>query len=230
MGTQRSLESWQHRYGVLSSVIVIVCMLVVPFGFCRAFGITLNFGALTPLIAYSVAMMCSFTIGEVIAYTPLLGPGSMYMCYITGNVTNQKIPCTLSALNIAGVERGSDQASAVSMVAVGVSSFTSMLLIFIGLMAFRPLTPILSSPVFTPMFNNVLPAIVGGLLGGSIIGNVKNYILPLVIAAFCAVATNLSMAAYMLITLGVLLVVNGYLFYRNTKKEKAASGSDGESK
>lgn len=215
------LERWQHKYGILSSIVVIICMCCVPLIFASYCGVKLDFGQLWPLIVYSTMMMCSFTIGEVIAYTPLLGPGSMYMCYITGNVTNQKIPCTLSALNICGVEKGTDEASSVSMVAVGVSAFTSMLLLFIGLMAYKPLAPVLSSPAFTKMSNNVLPAIVGGLLGGSLIGNWKNFILPLAVSAVLAVFTQMQMTAYMLVTLAVTIVFNLFVYYNKQKKTSA---------
>ena len=40
-------------------------------------------------------LMASYVLSEMIAFPPILGPGSLYLTYITGNLQNQKIPCAL---------------------------------------------------------------------------------------------------------------------------------------
>ena len=83
------------------------------------------------------------------------------MTYITGNLQNQKIPCALSAMSIAGIEAGSEKANAVSVVAVAVSSITTTVIIALGIVLMQPLTPVLNSAVLAPAFSNVVPAIFG---------------------------------------------------------------------
>lgn len=59
---------------------------------------------------------------------------------------NLKLPAVLNALKIADVKQGTQEADAVSGVAVAVSSLTTMIIIAIGALLLTPLKPILELP------------------------------------------------------------------------------------
>lgn len=42
-------------------------------------------------------------IAEVFTYAPMLGAGGTYLSFVTGNITNLKLPCGLNAMENAGV-------------------------------------------------------------------------------------------------------------------------------
>ncbi len=117
---------------------------------------------------------------EVLTYVPMLGAGGSYLAFITGNLTNLKVPCTITALNKVGAKPGTPEGEVVGTIAVAVSSIVTTLVIFIGILLIAPLTPILDSPVLKPAFDQILPALFGGL-GIALIGrNLKVSIAPIV--------------------------------------------------
>ncbi len=106
-----------------------------------------------------------WTVGliEVFTYIPMLGAGSSYLAFVTGNITNLKAPCAMSAMENAQVKAGTKEAEIISTIAVATSSIVTILIIALGVLMIVPLTPILESPALEPSFNNILPALFGAL-------------------------------------------------------------------
>ncbi len=117
---------------------------------------------------------------EALTYTPMLGPGASHLAFVTGNLTNLKIPCAMNALEISGVESGSEQGDILTVLSVASSALVTNLILVIGVLALVPLTPILSSPTLAPAFTNVVPALFGALGYMFISQNPKISILPIV--------------------------------------------------
>ena len=221
-----NFNSWVHQFGIASGLILMVLMIAVPTIICTVFDIWPDMAALMPTFVAIVLMFLPFCFAESIAYTPIIGAGSVYMAYITGNTTALKLPCALGALSIAQVDQGTDEANAVSLVAVGTSSITVMVMIVLGIVLAAPLYPILSSPTLKPAFDNVVPALMGALLGTNMFGKTKYYIAPMIVALVFGrlISKPLSMAYYMLIAIVVALVV-GFLIDKQQEKYMAERGS-----
>ncbi|WP_294337369.1 hypothetical protein [uncultured Clostridium sp.] len=158
-------EKKMHHDGRLYGWAMLIAICAFPLFASVSYGIWPDFKIIWPGILTMWILMASYVLSEMIAFPPILGPGSLYLTYITGNLQNQKIPCALSAMSIAGIEAGSEKANAVSVVAVAVSSITTTVIIALGIVLMQPLTPVLNSPVLAPAFSNVVPAIFGALAG-----------------------------------------------------------------
>ena len=106
-----------------------------------------------------------WTVGtiEVFTYTPMLGAGGSYLGFVTGNLTNLKVPCALNAMQSAGVEPGTEEGEVLSTIAIAVSSIVTTVIIILGVFMLNTLRPILESPMLAPAFANILPALFGGL-------------------------------------------------------------------
>ncbi len=106
-----------------------------------------------------------WTVGliEVFTYIPMLGAGSSYLAFVTGNITNLKAPCAMNAMENAKVKPGSKEGEIISTIAVATSSIVTILIIALGVLLIVPLTPILEDPALTPAFDNILPALFGAL-------------------------------------------------------------------
>ncbi|MDD4781164.1 MAG: hypothetical protein PHT02_11280 [Tissierellia bacterium] len=208
-------NNWVHNFGILSSLILIILMLAVPIVACTVFDMWPNLVGMIPTLIAIAMMFVPFCIGECIAYPPIIGPGSVYMAYITGNTSTLKLPCALNALSIAEVEKGTDEANAVSLIAVGVSSLTVIIIIILGIILSIPLYPVLNNPILAPGFGQVVPALMGALLGSTIVGNVKYYVAPLIVAIWFEYFTSVGFEFYMLISIAVSMFVGYYL---NKKK------------
>lgn len=172
-------------------------------------------GFLKGLVAIAPMFWAVGTI-EVITYVPMLGAGGSYLGFITGNLTNLKVPCTITALNKVGAKPGTPEGEVVGTIAVAVSSIVTTAIIIIGVLLIAPLTPILDSPALKPAFDQILPALFGGL-GVALIGqNLKVSIAPIVsmIILFVCVPSLASSGAIFVPVAALIAIAAARLMYK----------------
>lgn len=106
-----------------------------------------------------------WTVGAIEAFTfaPMLGSGGSYLGFVTGNLTNLKVPCALNAMEAAKVKPGTEEGEVVSTIAIAVSSMVTTSIIIAGVILLSQLQPILESELLAPAFANILPALFGAL-------------------------------------------------------------------
>ncbi|MEL3908171.1 MAG: hypothetical protein P1P64_04055 [Treponemataceae bacterium] len=168
-----------HTIGRFSTSLAILFFLSYP-----AF-VSIYFDAL-PKSAhffkgfFSVAVVF-WVVGFIEAFTfpPMLGVGGTYLGFVTGNLTAMKVPVALNAMETMKTEPGTYEAEIVSTVAIAVSSITTIIILFFGMLLLRPLQPLLQSPVLKPAFDNILPALFGGLGTVFVAKNIKIAIAPI---------------------------------------------------
>lgn len=117
---------------------------------------------------------------EVFTFSPMLGTGSTYLSFVTGNLSSLKVPVALNAQDALNIEKSSDEGDAISTIAVAASSIMTTLIILIGIVLFIPLEPIFKSEALEPAFGNVLPALFGALGIVYIMKRIKIAVVPLV--------------------------------------------------
>ncbi|MCQ2400403.1 MAG: hypothetical protein MJ059_00565 [Lachnospiraceae bacterium] len=107
-----------------------------------------------------------WTVGVVEAFTymPMLGAGGSYLGFITGNMSNLKVPVALNAMDSMNVKQGTEEGDVISTIAIAVSSIVTVFIIIIFVILMVPLSPIFENPVLQPAFDNVVPALFGGLM------------------------------------------------------------------
>ena len=95
----------------------------------------------------------------------MLGAGGTYLSFVTGNITNLKLPCALSALDRSGYKATSEEGEVISTIAIAASAITTTLVIAVGVLAFGPSIMKITAPgsVLAPAFNYVIPALFGAL-------------------------------------------------------------------
>ena len=91
------------------------------------------------------------------------------------------MPCALNALEQAKVKANSEEGEVVSTIAIAVSSIVTTLVIILGVVLIVPLSPVLASPVLTPAFDQMIPALFGGLGVVFVSRNWKLSIAPVVL-------------------------------------------------
>ena len=107
-----------------------------------------------------------WTVGivEAFTYMPMLGAGGSYLGFITGNMANLKVPVALNAMDSMGVKQGTEEGDVISTIVIAISSIVTVIIIMLFVVLMVPLTPIFENPVLTPAFNNVVPALFGGIM------------------------------------------------------------------
>lgn len=127
---------------------------------------------------------------EVLSYAPLLGTGGQYLSFITGNVSNLKLPCAINAQKITGVEQGSEEQEIVTTISIAVSSIVTTLVIIIGLIPLIIFQEQIVT-VLSPVSPYVIPAIFGGLTIVLIASYFKIAIIPFIACIIICVVANL---------------------------------------
>ena len=150
-----------HRYGRIFSIISLAAILLVPIVYCIEAKVWPDGAAIGKCIPFLLGYVAIGLI-EAISYAPLLGTGGQYMSFITGNVSNLKLPCAINAQNITGVKEGSEEQEIVTTISIAVSSIVTTIVIAIGLI---PLILLQDKIVnfLSPVSPYVIPAIFGGL-------------------------------------------------------------------
>jgi hypothetical protein len=181
-----------HKLGIIGSAIAIVVMLGIPTITGLFFNAMPTFAQLLAASIGILALFVPVAVSEVIAYTPILG-SSIYLAMITGNLSNLKLPIGNQALTLLDVEAGTEDADIVTSIAISVSSFSTIIIILIGVLLLLPLRPILTNPTVRTASGYIVPALFGslsvGALGSSIGGGIrtegrlKSVILPAVLVA-----------------------------------------------
>ena len=170
-----------HHYGRIWNLSMMVLLLMFPAAVSIIFRAPADGkGLLMGLIA-TAPMYWAVGFIETLTYVPMLGAGGSYLSFVTGNISNLKLPCALDAMERAGVKANSEEGEVISTIAIAVSSIVTTLIILVGVVLIVPLTPLLSSPVLAPAFSQLLPALFGGLAVVFISKNVRLSIAPVIL-------------------------------------------------
>lgn len=152
-----------HFVGRVWMVLAITIILAVPVSICVYYDAWPEASAVFKGLLGVAPIFWTVGIIEVFTYGPMLGSGGSYLGFVTGNITNLKAPSALTAMENAGVKPGSEEGEVISTVAIATSSIVTTAVIAVGVLLLSFLTPILNSPVLKPAFDNILPALFGGL-------------------------------------------------------------------
>ena len=155
--------------------------ILFPGAVALCFSATPDWQAMLLGLLATAPMYWAVGIVETITYLPMLGMGGTYLSFVTGNISNLKLPCALSALEQAGVKANSEEGEVVSTIAIAVSSIVTTVIVILGVVLIVPLTPILSAPVLDPAFQQILPALFGSLGVVFISKNWKIAVAPIVL-------------------------------------------------
>ena len=152
-----------HRDGRIWNITVMVLLLAFPLTVAALFSVTPDWTALGIGLVATAPMYWAVGAIETVTFVPMLGAGGSYLSFVTGNISNLKLPCALNALEQNEVSANSEEGEVISTIAIATSSIVTTVIIIIGVIAIAPLTPVLSAPVLQPAFQQILPALFGGL-------------------------------------------------------------------
>ena len=170
-----------HRDGRIWGIVVGTMILLVPAVVMLIFNTTPDLGVMARGLIATVPMYWAVGIIEIFTYVPMLGAGGTYLSFVTGNISNLKLPCAIDAMERAKVKPTSEEGEIISTISIAVSSIVTTFIIIIGVILIIPLTPILESQALKPAFDMILPALFGGLGVVFISKNVKISIAPIIL-------------------------------------------------
>lgn len=198
-----------HYYGKIWGFIILGLILSFPIAIMIIFNVWPNWGALLTGCIAVVPMYWAVGIIEIFTYIPMLGAGGAYLSFVTGNISNLKLPCALDALEKTGYKASSEEGEIISTISIAVSSIVTTLIIIIGVILIVPLSPILQSETLAVAFEQLLPALFGGLSIVFIAKNVKLAIAPIILMLilFIAVPALNTSTVGIMVPVGVIFTI-----------------------
>lgn len=205
-----------HFAGRIWMISAFALLVAVPAS------ISIYFGSWPHFDEFIVGMLgiapIFWTVGaiEVFTYVPMLGVGGSYNGFVTGNLTNLKVPCAINAMAMVKAEAGTDEGELVSTIAIAVSSIVTTLVIAIGVLLLFWIRPLLEAPVLAPAFANILPALFGALAVVMISRNWKIAVAPIVLMlVLFMLFPGLTGAVGVLVPAGVIVaIVSSRVLYK----------------
>lgn len=205
-----------HRIGRFTLILSVAMLVAVPFIIGVLNGVMPDLAGFLKGFANVGLIYIPVAIVEFLVYAPMLGTGGSYLSFITGNVTNMKIPCVMNSKDIAGTQDGTPEHEIVSTISVATSAITTTLVIVLGVILLVPLQPILQTEALLPAFNNVVPALFGALGLKYFIKSPKIAIIPLLLMSILCilVPAAIGQTSLLLIPSGGLALLIGYILYK----------------
>lgn len=170
-----------HKWGRIWNFSMVAILFAFPVIVAIAFGAIPDWKAMGLGLIATAPMYWAVGVVETFTYIPMLGAGGSYLSFVTGNISNLKLPCALGALDQAGVKGSSEEGEVISTIAIAVSSIVTTLIIVLGVILLVPLQPLLENPALDPAFAQILPALFGGLGVVFISRNWKISIAPIIL-------------------------------------------------
>lgn len=208
-----------HRLGRLMLVTAVILLIGVPFVIGAINGVLPDGKGFLSGFAKVGIIYIPVAIVEFLVYTPMLGVGGSYLTFLTGNVTNMKIPCVMNASDIAQTQVGTPENEIVSTISVATSAIVTTLVIVAGVILLVPLQPVLQNPVLMPAFDNVVPALFGALGLKYFAKSPQIAFLPvLLMTLLCIfVPAAISQTSLLLIPCGGLALLIGFWLYKKDR-------------
>ena len=208
-----------HRLGRTLMVTTIILLIGVPFVFGMLSGVMPDAKGFVAGYLKVAVIYLPVSFVEFLVYAPMLGVGASYISFITGNVTNMKIPCVMNSQDIAKTVPGTAEHEIVSTMSVAVSAITTTLVVLVGVILLVPLQPILQMPELAPAFDNVVPALFGALGIKYFIKSPRIAFIPLILmSALCIFVPSLiSSTSILMIPSGALALAIGFVLFKKGK-------------
>ncbi|MBQ3085307.1 MAG: hypothetical protein IJC46_07670 [Clostridia bacterium] len=206
--SKRTYEEQIHIDGRVWGAIAAVAIVAFPLVVALIFGLNPDWYAIRDGMLSVAPIFWTVGIIEVLTYIPMLGAGSSYLAFVTGNITSLKAPCAMNAMENAEVKPGTKEGEIISTIAVAVSSIVTILIVAVGALLITPLEPILRHEALIPAFDNILPALFGALGVVYISKNWKIAIAPIAVMLVLFIAIpSLGGSVGIMVPVGAIIAV-----------------------
>ena len=121
MKKQLSYIDSVHRSGTIWNISVMILLLAFPLTVAALFGAAPDWGALVVGLIATAPMYWAVGVIETITFVPMLGAGGSYLSFVTGNISNLKLPCAINALEQNNVSANSEEGEVISTIAIATS-------------------------------------------------------------------------------------------------------------
>ena len=151
------------KWGRLTSLIGVAASFfpVVILSFVFKVVPALDAIAAAATIRISACLVYYFI--EPISFQPVLGIPGTYMAFLSGNLSNLRVPCSSVAQQAAGVEEGTPEGAVLSTIGVAVSTVVNLAILTLGVFLGSQIIALIPESVVNALVY-LVPALYGAML------------------------------------------------------------------
>lgn len=168
MDTKEFNEIWMKpviRVGMWTLLLAAVLSFLPNIYLYFAYGIFPPLSVALKSWGMIASLFGAFYIVEPISYYSVLGLSGTYLSFLSGNISNLRLPCAAMALDVTGTEPGTKEAEVVSTLGITGSIITNLIGVTLAAFVGAALIKIFP-PVIADAFKNyTVPAIFGAVFG-----------------------------------------------------------------
>ncbi|MFB8910749.1 hypothetical protein ACFEZB_10240 [Clostridioides difficile] len=205
------------RYGRLTLSLGIIAALVPGIILSFGFGIMPPISALLASTMAIVSMSVPNYIIEPVSYSPILGIPGTYMSFLSGNISNMRLPCSIAAQKAAEVESGTEEGSIISTIGIAVSILVNISILTIGVILGGSVLSKIPAEVVEKL-NLILPALFGSVFGQVFLQDKKLGLVAIVISVLTIILSKQGIIPQSLVVL--ICVFGTILIARAMYKDK----------
>ncbi|VIF69998.1 membrane protein [Clostridioides difficile] len=205
------------RYGRLTLSLGIIAALVPGIILSFGFGIMPPISALLASTMAIVSMSAPNYIIEPVSYSPILGIPGTYMSFLSGNISNMRLPCSIAAQKAAEVESGTEEGSIISTIGIAVSILVNISILTIGVILGGSVLSKIPAEVVEKL-NLILPALFGSVFGQVFLQDKRLGLVAIVISVLTIILSKQGIIPQSLVVL--ICVFGTILIARAMYKDK----------
>ncbi len=152
-----------HRIGKLTGALGVLIAFVPALVLAICYGILPAPAALVTAFVAGASSFAVLWFVEPISYFSVLGPVGTYMAFLSGNISNMRVPCASMAQVSAEVEPGSEKGSVIATLGMAVSIVINISVLTVGVILGSSILSMLPESI-TGALNYLLPALFGALM------------------------------------------------------------------
>lgn len=152
-----------HRIGKITGFLGVIASFLPAIVLAVVYGLLPKPAALLTAFISALSAFGLLWIFEPISYFSVLGPVGTYMAFLSGNISNMRVPCASMAQVAAEVEPGTEKGSVISALGMAISVIINISVLTIGIILGSSILSKLP-PTITDSLKYLLPALFGALL------------------------------------------------------------------
>lgn len=152
-----------HRVGTITNILGVVLSFAPAAVLAVVYGLLPDWAALLTAFISALTAFGFLWVVEPISYFTVVGPIGTYMAFLSGNISNMRVPCASMAQVSAGVEPGTEKGSIIATIGMSVSVIINISVLTIGVILGSAILSKMPAAV-TEALNYLLPALFGALL------------------------------------------------------------------
>ena len=151
------------KWGRLTSLLGVVASFVPLAVLAIVFDIMPALDAIVAAATIRISACVVYYFVEPISFQPVLGIPGTYMAFLSGNISNLRVPCSSVAQKAAGVEEGTLEGAVLSTIGVAVSIVVNLLILTAGVLLGAQIIAMIPESLVNALVY-LVPALYGAML------------------------------------------------------------------